>query len=85
MRKKKKKAARFSTEAWVAACFVFGAAAGYGGLSMLAVGGEEIGPSLPRLSATFFEAFQFFVIGGFILTLTKGGPFLLKINPGHGY
>merc|ERR1719487_702436 len=31
----------FSTEAWIVACFAFGAAAGYGAHAVLAVGGEE--------------------------------------------
>merc|ERR1719387_487254 len=31
----------FSSEAWIVACFAFGAAAGYGAHAVLAVGGEE--------------------------------------------
>merc|ERR1719238_782112 len=31
----------FSSEAWIVACFAFGAAAGYGAHALLAVGGEE--------------------------------------------
>jgi hypothetical protein len=31
----------FSQEAWIASCFAFGAAAGYGAYAVLAVGGEE--------------------------------------------